>query len=393
MNVLHIAPFFWPAVRYGGPIQSVLRLCQEIAAQGIALDVATVDCDGPYNLPVDTSRFIDVHGVRVRYFHRDVRFSFAPSRALTAFLFKHASDYDLVHITSCFSFPSCIAGFAARKAGVPYIVSPRGMLQRWSLGHKRWKKAPYWALIERRHLLRAAGIHATADIEVDDIQAVLPNAPLFVVPNGSDPIAVPDVRRVPRRIVFLGRIHKKKGFDILVPALARVAREMPDVETIVAGPDDGGEWQRVAARIESAEPKPRVTYLGPVSGRAKFELLASASAFVLPSHSENFGMSVVEALACGTPVVVSRNCPWESVEAEGAGYWVENRSDIVADRLLRILRDPSSAERMGHAARAVAKRFAWPSIGQQMTREYERIIAEHRARSGQAPAPAQLRRG
>jgi glycosyltransferase involved in cell wall biosynthesis len=255
-------------------------------------------------------------------------------------------------------------------------VSARGSLQQWGLGQKRWKKVPYWWAIERGNLKAATALHATAKAEADEIARVLPHARVFVVPNGCDPVSLPDVPRHPTRVVFLGRIHKKKGLDVLVPALSEVARAKPEVETIIAGPDEDGEWKKIERAIERAYPKPRIHYVGPLYGEEKFRLLAGSSVFVLPSHSENFGMSVVEAMACGTPVVVSRNCPWEEVVTAGAGYWIDNAPSAIASAIIGIIEDPAKAAQMGDAARELARRYSWPALGRSMAREYGSLVGK-----------------
>jgi glycosyltransferase involved in cell wall biosynthesis len=388
MRTLHVIPYFAPAWRYGGPIQSVLRLCQALQRAGVELDVATINSDGSGDLDVPVNSQEMFEGVPVHYFRRWPRLSYGFSAPLARFLLDATRTFDLVHITSTFTFPSLAAGFAARRAKVPYIVSPRGSLQRWSLRHKSWKKRPYWFALERAHLEGAAAIHATADMERDAVLQVLPRARVFVVPNGMEPISdLGATNRLENRIVFLGRLHKKKGFDVLVPALARVAREMPEVETVVAGPDEDGEWARVERLVEASVPRPKLRYVGPVNGTDRFRLLAESTVFVLPSHSENFGMTVVEAMACGTPVVVSRNCPWEVIEREGAGLWVENTPDAVATALLRVLRNPSTAAGMGEAGRSIAAKFGWSSVGQSMAAEYARTVEAAGRGAGERRVP------
>jgi glycosyltransferase involved in cell wall biosynthesis len=376
MRVLHVVPSYYPAVRYGGPIMSVKRLCEALACSGVEVDVATTNEDGPINLDVDTSRWHAVDGVNVRYFPRVGKGSYAFSLELARYVMRNARKYDLVHSTSTFTFPSLVASLAAASAGKPSVVSPRGSLQDWSLAQKRWKKAPYWLLLERRRLRNTTLFHATSDMEVKAIQGIVPGARVVSIPNGVDAVHVEDVERQPERIVFLGRLHRKKGFDVLVPALAKVAAVRPDTETIVAGPDDTGEWLRVQGLLASSSPTPRVSYVGSVNGDERFKLLASASAFVLPSHSENFGQAVVEALACGTPVVVSQNCPWEIVERAGAGYWVQNTPESVASALLRILESPSLGARMALSARALSKNFDWLRVGAAMTSAYRQLLPQ-----------------
>lgn len=374
MRVLHVVPSYYPAVRYGGPIVSVRRLCESLVQAGVEVDVATTDADGPGDLDVPTDRWTDLGGVRVRYFHRWPRVDFAFSPPLARFLASETRSYDLVHVVGTFSFPSLAAAAAARAAGVPYVVSTRGSIQPWSLGQKRWKKLPYWTLFERRNLEHAAAIHATASVEADAIRALFPNARVFVSPNGVETVPPPKVERNPRQVVFLGRIHKVKGFDVLISALARVAETLPGVQTIVAGPDDEGEWPRVEKLLEVARPRPEVHYVGAVSGDDKWRLLASSGVFVLTSHTENFGLAVAEALACGTPVVVSRNTPWRSVEKHGAGFWVENTPENVAQALLAILRDPVLASRMGAAGIELARAYSWQGLGQKMAEWYREVL-------------------
>jgi len=374
MRVLQVVPSFAPAYRYGGPIVSVLRLCRALRDSGVDVHVATTNCDGPADLDVPIGRAVEVEGVPVTYFRRYPRIDYAFSPALLAHLLASARNYDLVHITSTFSFPSVAAGVAARRANLPYVVSPRGSLQTWSVRQKRWKKQPYWSLLERRHLERAQFIHVTSAMEEAELRPLLPKVRMVMIPNGVDIESAHDVPRQPDRIVFLGRIHRKKGFDVLVPALARVARQRPNVETLIAGPDDDGEWSRVEQMLARVTPRPNVKYVGAIVGKEKYQFLAGASAFVLSSHAENFGQAVVEALACGTPVVVSRNTPWHSVAESGAGYWVENTPEAVADALLSILVNPDRAAAMAHAARAVAAKFNWASVGRAMAQAYAEVL-------------------
>lgn len=378
MRVLHVVPSYFPAVRYGGPIVSVRSLCGALSRSGIQVDIATTNADGPKDLRVPTDGWTELDGLRVRYFPRWPRIDFAFSPALARFLLGEASRYDLIHVTSTFSFPATVAAWAARRAGVPYVVSPRGSLQRWSLRQKRWKKLPYWVLAERANLRHATAIHVTAELEAQELEEVLPGARVLISPNGLDPIPPVEVARQARQVVFLGRIHRKKGLDILARAAALLAPALPDLEVLVAGPDDTGERARVEALIASLPTPPRFRWLGPVEGEVKWRLLTGAAAFALPSHAENFGQVVVEAMACGTPVVVSRNCPWAVAQERGAGAWVENTPEAFAAALLPILSDVALARAMGEAARALASEYQWPAIGRRFGEALRQLAAERR---------------
>ncbi len=375
MRVLHVVPSYFPAVRYGGPIVSVRGLCEALARTGVEVDVATTDADGPRDLDVPTDRWTELGGVRVRYFHRWPRIDFAASVPLTGFLFAETRTYDLVHVVGVFSYPSLMAGAAARSAGVPYLISPRGSLEPWALSHKRWKKVPYWGIFERRNLEHAAAIHATSAVEARSVRALFPESRIIISPNGVDAVTPPAVVRSQRQVVFLGRLHRKKGLDILVRAMSLVAREIPDAETVVAGPDDEGEWPRIEALVATLSPRPRVRYLGPVNGDERWRLLASSAVFALPTHSENFGIAVLEALACGTPAVVSRNCPWEVLEERGAGRWIENSPERFAAAIAELLKEPSRTQAKRDAARALAAEYSWATIGREMASRYREVAA------------------
>lgn len=374
LRVLHVVPSFAPAYRYGGPIVSVLELCKALLTQGVDVRVATTDADGPRALDVPSRQWTTFDGVPVRYYRRWPRIGYAPSREMWSDLENEIDKSDLVHITSAFSFPTLASGMVARRLRKPYIVSPRGSLRTEALSRRRWKKAPYWALFERRNLSRASIIHATSDVERKEAVLVLPRTPVVVVPNGIDIAGTPPVERMDGRLIFLGRIHPIKGFDILVPALSIVASRRPGTETVIAGPDDSNEWQRVRALIERQSPKPKVIYRGEVRGIEKLALLASAQALVLTSHTENFGQVVLEALASGTPAVVGRNCPWECLERTGAGRWVDNTPPAIADALLEVLTDRDGMEQRRAAARQLAATFAWPDVGARFVGIYREAL-------------------
>ena len=378
MRVLHVVPSYYPAVRYGGPIVSVRGLCEALARTGVEVDVATTDADGPRDLDVPTDRWTELGGVRVQYFHRWPRVDFAVSVPLTRFLVAEARRYDLIHVAGTFSFPSLVAARVAHANRVPYVISPHGSLEPWALSKKRWKKVPYWRIFERRNLERAAAIHATSDVEARSVRALFPGAKIFISPNGVEVVPPPAEERSQRQVVFLGRIHRIKGLDVLVRAMSLVTRELPDAETLIAGPDDEGEWPRIEAIVATLSPRPRVRYLGPVNGDERWRLLASSAVFALPSHSENFGVAVLEALACGTPAVVSQGCPWAVLEERGAGRWVPNEPEQFAGAILELLRSPERRAAMSRAATELAAGYAWPRLGEEMAAFYADLVRSRR---------------
>jgi glycosyltransferase involved in cell wall biosynthesis len=372
MRVLHVVPSFWPAVRYGGPVRTVLELCVHLRRSGVDVRVATTDADGDADLAVPTDTWVDVQGVPVRYFRRRPRTRFTISAELAHYLAAHAGGFDVLHITSLFSFPSLVAARVAAWKRVPYIVSPRGSLMPAARRFRRWKKFPYWWSVERRNVSRASAIHATSLAEAAAVRAAVPRAAILLAPNG---VALPaendQVRLHPRRILFLGRIHPLKGFDLLLPAVSRLAQTMPDVELVIAGPDEDNYRPAAEELLRRQVPPPRVTWIGPVEDVRKAELLGSAAVLVLPSKTENFGQVVVEALAVGTPVIASDQTPWEALEQAGAGRWLPRDAEVWARALREILTDEPLRQRMSSAARRLASRFSWPAVAALVAQGYE----------------------
>lgn len=374
LRVLQVIPAFYPATRYGGPTESVYRMCLALPDQGIDVDVVTTDADGPSNLAVPIDVPTSYEGVNVRYFHRATRSETKLSWGLFRHVLRVRHDYDVIHITAIFSLPSTTTAFIARAAQVPYVISPRGILRRPALAQKAWKKAPYWFAFERSNGAHAAAIHATSELEAEEIRAALPMANVVIVPNGTvlhEPFV--DVPRDPATVLFLGRLHPIKGLDVLVRAASLATARWGPLRVVLAGPDDVGEWARIERLVAGLSPRPDVVWVGPVAGEEKARWLARATVLALLSQSENFGQVVLEALAAQTPVVVSRGCPWAIAEDEGAGFWVHATPNDVADALVQIVSDPTKARSMGRAGRRVAERFGWPDAARKMADLYRSL--------------------
>lgn len=361
MRVLHVVPTYLPARRYGGPIVAVHGLCKALVARGHEVEVFTtnVDGDGTSDVPIGVP--VDVDGVKVRYFPSpQPRLYWSPGmrRAL-----RDVDCFDLVHIHAVYLWPGVAAARAARKAGVPYVISPRGMLvPELIAGKSRVAKQLWLKLVERRGFSRASAIHFTSQLEWDDAKRVglpLPNP--LVVPNGVDLHPRPEVPRDQRTLLFLGRINWKKGLDRAIEALP----SLPDVRLIIAGNDEENLTPRLSELAAHLGVADRVEFPGPVYGTAKDELLARATLFVLLSTSENFGNAVLEALAMETPVVLSAGVGLaEEVVAAGAGL-------LGMDGVAALLEDAGRCAEMGRRGRAlVESRFAWPRVAQEMEEAY-----------------------
>jgi glycosyltransferase involved in cell wall biosynthesis len=233
----------------------------------------------------------------------------------------------------------------------------------------------------------ASCFHATAESEYEDIRRLGFMQPVCILPNGIDvpPLAVRSMSGR-RHLLFLGRIHPKKGLDILLRAWQAVERQFPDWDLHIAGPDNGGhlaEMQALAVQLRLA----RVNFLGPLYGEEKLCAYREAGMFVLPTHSENFGLTVAEALAAGTPAIVTKGAPWGGLVKEGAGWWINIGVDpLVACLEQALATPPEHLAEMGRAGREwMLRDYSWEPIGAQLSTVYRWLLE-----GGEAPSCLRL---
>jgi glycosyltransferase involved in cell wall biosynthesis len=374
IRIGHVSAYYAPAFRYGGPPRSIHGLCLALHRRGTDVRVFTTDADGPEVLPAAITAAGSYEGVPVRYFPRNWPVSPIGSRTLRAALRSDLPSLTAVHIHGMWNRVTWSAAREAHAAGRPYVVSPRGMLQQGSLAHHAWRKRAAFAVFERAVLAQAALIHATSDEEAAAIAALELGPRVVVIPNG---VAVqPQVTRrtgsLPFTVVFVGRLHPIKRLDLLIDAFVELRTTIPHVRLAMAGPDEAGLRRSLEARAGSAAEA--IAWHGTVSTGERDALLASAGALVLCSDSESFGMSVVEAMAAGTPVVVTTSCGWREVERHETGIRVPQDSREIAAALLRIARDPEAARAMGERGRRlVESRYTWPRVADAFVAEYEQL--------------------
>ncbi len=307
-------------------------------------------------------------------------------------LIEDLPESDIVHTNGLWMLPTVYPAWAIRKirryggdCRTKLVISPRGALAPWAL-RKGWLKKKIFGLVFQNRVLRNADMfHATSEKEYHGIRAAGYRQPVALVPIGMD---LPDVTRSRvervdrvegnRKVVFFGRLHKVKGVDRLVRAWGEVARE--GWELVIAGPDRG--MLEELKGIVADRKLPRVSFVGEINGHAKYEFLAGADIYVLPSDTENFGITVAESLASGTPVIASQGTPWQGLERERCGRWVPIGVEPLAAALKEMMA-MSDAERTAMGERGcewIRRDFAWEGIGAKMKAAYEWLL-------GQGPKP------
>src|SRR5262245_49202070 len=392
MRILHVIPAYLPASRYGGPSFAVHGLCRALVARGHHVEVFTTNVDGPNDTAVPLGTPVSLDGVQIRYFPSDVLRRLFWSPPLAWALRADLVGFTIVHLHSVFLWPTWAAARSARKARIPYIISPRGMLVKELIeGRNRIVKQAWIKLVEQPNLERAAAIHVTSSLEAYELKRFGWRLPrLVTIPNGLDDIQTysrnevsNDVKQITSGrpfILFLGRISWKKGLDRLLKALVPTRLDNLVLDNLViVGPDDEKLAPRLAQLARDLKIADRVRLLPrTVLGSDKEYLYQNASAFVLPSYSENFGNSVLEAMQRGVPVVVTPEVgAAEIVSKSGGGIVVSGDPEPLGAAIVRLVADPALSRSMGESGkRHVMVDYSWTHIGGRMEVMYESLSSE-----------------
>lgn len=383
MNVLHVAPAFYPALFWGGPTTSVYELCNHLARiPDVDLRVLTTDTSGPASadrLTKEQQNPGQYSGYAVHFCRKLVGVDFTPS--LWWRVWPHIAWADVVHLTSVYSTTTMPTLLAARLFGKPVVWSPRGALQRWE-GSSNLRLKSVWESICRLLLPGNARLHATSEDEAMESTKRLGGLDALVVPNGvSPPDSVPVREWVAAgclKVLFLGRLDRKKGIENLLQAISALPNAHASLEICGEGkPDYLKSLQVLAHHLGIAD---RVRFLGGIAGVEKAQAFFRADVCVVPSYTENFAMVVAESLAHATPVVASTGVPWKPLQVREAGWWVPN--DPAS--LVRTLESARGADlaAMGQRGRNwMIDQFSWRSIAARMVEAYRVMVMGERSRT------------
>lgn len=383
------------STRTGGPILNLVGSVPHLARAGVEVTIFTTDMGGPASAPASRAGPDDFPAgaaqCDVRVFRAEAprRLSYSPG--LRQALQRDAASFDLVRVHGVYLYPNYVAAASARRAGVPYIVTPHGALDPWMRRHGRARKLVTNLAWQNRMLRDAAAIHATTTRDRELLADVAPaGVPRYVVGNGVDVEAFATVpsRGALRRelgiapdrpmLLFLSRVSRKKGIDILLRAAARLGSLQPAV--VVVGPDDEGLTGELRTLARELGLEASVYFAGARYGADRLQALADGDVWVLPSHTENFGNAVVEAMSAGVPVVVSDavNLAPE-ISAARAGFVTTRDPDSVAAACHDALTmAPDEKARLTAAGRAFASRFEWPVVAEELASMFTEVVDRSR---------------
>jgi glycosyltransferase involved in cell wall biosynthesis len=365
-------------------------MARSLVAQGVHVDVATTDDDGPGGrLAVPLSQRIEREGYGVFYFRKQTEF-YKVSLPFCRWLAARVADYDLVHIHTVFSYTSTVAARWSRRQGVPYIVRPLGVLNRWGMvNRRRLIKSLSFRFVEQPLLRRAAAMHYTSRAEQREAEQTGATAPAAVIPLGLDLAAferLPGAERFLNQfpqargrvlVLFLSRLDPKKGLDLLLPAFAEARRHYPSAMLVVAG---NGEQNFVAGLHDRASQlglAQDLVWAGFLSGEDKLAAFAAASVFMLPSYSENFGIALIEAMAAGLPCLATPGVAVaEDLQTCAPDALLVAPAEVkpLAEALGRLLGDAAGRAQLGAKARQVASaHFSLSAMGTALRELYSKV--------------------
>jgi glycosyltransferase involved in cell wall biosynthesis len=394
LRVLHVIPSL--SASSGGPSKALAQMERALAARGVTVVTATTDDDGKGRRLDAAARALPLPDGATRLYFPKQTEAYKVSLPLFAWLRANVKSFDLVHVHALFSFAPVAAAWIARGAGVPYIIRPLGVLNRYGMEQRRSGPKAMSMRLAENHLLRdASAVHFTA--EAERLEAEVLGVPMRarIVPLGIEPASAADAAPFEAafpglggpRLLFLSRVDRKKNIEALLGALARSRRRFPGLSLAVCGDGDAAYIAELAALAASLGVADAVAWTGHVSGALKASAFAAADLFVLPSYSENFGIAAVEALCAGLPCVLGEGVAVASRIAQAqAGLAVAPTAEAVSAAIDALLGDPDALRRAGANARTLAASdYSLDAMGRGLLSMYEDVLAAAPPREGRTP--------
>lgn len=380
MRILHIVPSYLPFEKYGGPVYSVHLLCKYLLKKGVDIKVFTTAKNFKKEDIID--------GVKINYFnyYGYEHYNFSPSFFIN--LLKEIKNFDLIHITAIWNFPVFAGSFISRKFKIPYIISPIGTLDPDVFKRKSYVlKKIYYNLISKKNLEKASLIHYTTEYEKERTEKYfkIKNKGI-VVPRGIELEKFKNqddsifnrfsFLKNKKYILFLSRINWKKGLDILIPAFYKISKEFKNIYLLIAGPDNEGYGNKIKKLIKDYGIENKIIFTGPLYGNEKISVFKNAEIFVLPSYSENFGLAAVEAMASGTPIIISNKVGiYKEIKRYKAGIVVETNIESLYNGIKILLKNNNLKKEISENAKKIVKNeYDIEKVADKMIEVYENIL-------------------
>lgn len=385
LNILQITPFYPPGFAFGGPTHvsgSFARSMQLIGHQ-VTTITSNRNGDDYSDVPED---ILEEAGNKTIYCETK-RGRFLFSHNLIGVIKKYIKSADVVFINSQWNYFFRVGCKLAYKYNLPYILRPAGIFNPWAISYKKWRKKIWWELFDKKNYERASAIIALTADEATQIRNMGIYNRVEIIPNGvnlddfEESLTREEIElRFPqlkgrRWLLFMGRLHPIKGVDLLIAAFAELRRRFPDVMLVLAGPNEGNYRSVIDQQLKELGIDEDICFTGMVSGALKNGLLKHSEIFCLTSYSEGLPVSVLEAMACGLPVVVTEECHIPEIKEYNAGIVVEKDHKKIASRISLILSDYNGFNRMKkNAKRLIEEKFERDYIYQKYSNLFQGLV-------------------
>jgi len=393
MKILQVIPYFVPAWAYGGPVKVVYEMSKELVIKGHGVTVYTTDA---YNKNLrfsgKTNEIIDVSGIKVCYFKNVSNYlAYNFNRYLPIGYRKavrqNLKDFDIVHLHDYYTYQNVITAKYCRKYNIPYVLSAHGSILPSKERGRRILKKTFIHFFGHSILKDARRVIALTEIEKKQyIEAGVPRSKIRIIPNA---VSLSEFRDLPKKgtfkqkysirsdekiVLFVGRIHKIKGLDLLIKAFSSLVKDINNIKLVIVGPD-GGDLSRVKRSIASKKIEEKVLITGLLSGREKLSAYVDADVFALSSYSEIFSMSILEACATGTPIVATDLGTLPEIAEYKAGLLVRCDENDLYEAILQFLKNDELARTTGKNGRRMVKdKFTLDKVIEQLEKCYVDVI-------------------
>src|ERR1043165_303831 len=371
MKVLHVIPSV--DERSGGPATAIVPMCRALMQQGIEVLLLSTTAGLPAE--VRQGEVVDHKGVPAIFFQAQLGESFKYSRPLSSWLRANIRDFGVGHIHAVFNHSSVAAAHVCQKSGIPYVIRPLGTLDPWSMTQKPLRKRLFWQISGRVIMDHAAAVHYTSEAEKLSTESSLGLNHGRVIPLGVEVVAGNSNRKPAGDpyVLVLSRLHPKKGLDVLIDAFLSLVQkpQFARWRLVLAGDGPVDYVSMLKARAGANE---RITFTGWLDGDEKNAVLSGASLLALPSHQENFGLCVMEALAQSVPVVVSPNVNLAAeIAAANAGWIAPIDKSALKEKLAEALSDRDELTRRGRAGLQLAQKYSWENSARELADLYHSV--------------------
>jgi glycosyltransferase involved in cell wall biosynthesis len=374
MKILMVSPY--TDLSLGGVSHIVPAMIQATASEDLKIDWISTSPE-----PQDWREISPFS--RGQTFSRWARHDLIWSPSMVSWFRAHVADYDGVHFHTIFAPMISRLASISFRAGVPYWMTPYGMLDPWAIQHRGWKKRIYWKLFEESIFRRANAVQVLHEREAEAVRSIGVTTRTVEVLNGIEPAKPLSDESVSafwgrypetagkKRVLFLGRIHPKKGIDYLIRSLPDVFKEIPDLSIVIAGPDEGGTKESLEGLARELGVSDRMVWTGLLKGEEKQAALQGADCFVLPSHSEGFSQALLEAMISGVPTLYTKECYFDEAIETGGAWAIERNPSQIAATLVAVLMDLKDSKRKAQEPKKLVEdRYLWSSIGADLRGKY-----------------------